>query len=134
MQPLDGSAIRYLLVGGANTLVGLLAIYACKWLLGLNDLRANLIGYGAGIALSFALNKRWTFQFAGSTLPALVRFLFVLALAYLANLATVMCLIGCGTNGYLAQAIGIVPYTVLGYLGSRLFAFSSPRRATQCPE
>jgi putative flippase GtrA len=123
VRPLDRSTVRYVLVGAVNTVLGLLAIYACKWLFRLDDLHANLIGYTAGLAISFTLNKRWTFRFAGPALPALARFVLVIALAYLANLAAVLGLIAAGMNGYLAQAVGIVPYTIVGYLGSRLFAF-----------
>ena len=123
--------IRYLAVGAANTLVGLSVIYACKWLAGLGDVASNLIGYGVGILLGFQLNKKWTFDHQGSYLPSLLRYLAVLGCAYVANLATVLYSIDVlGLNSYLAQALGIGPYTLIGYLGSRHFAFSKPRIET----
>lgn len=125
MPPPDWSGLRYLIVGAANTLFGLFVIYGCKWLFGLGDVAANATGYGFGIALSFLLNKRWTFAYDGAALPALVRFVIVVAIAYLANLMTVVLLIAMGVNGYLAQALGIIPYTLIGYAGSRLFAFAT---------
>jgi putative flippase GtrA len=121
--------IRYVIVGGANTLAGLLIIYACKWFLGLGDLSANLVGYLSGFLLSFLLNKQWTFAFAGDTLPALLRFLFVTVVAYLANIAAVLLLVDVGVDSYVAQAAGIIPYTILGYLGSRFFVFGTLRRS-----
>ena len=121
--------LRYLSVGVANTLAGLLVIYTCKWALGTGDVLANLFGYGVGMLVGFQLNKKWTFGHAGDYWASLLRYLGVLACAYLANLATVLYAIeGLGIDGYLAQPLGIVPYTLIGYLGSRYFAFSRPAR------
>jgi putative flippase GtrA len=48
--------------------------------------------------------------------------------AYLINLATVMLLIKLvGVARSIAHALGVVPYTLAGYLGSRFFAFRDPR-------
>ena len=119
-----GSPLKFVIVGVANTLVGLLVIYLCKWLLGLSDALANICGYMIGLAVSFLLNRGWTFQHSGAVLPALARFLAVFALAYLLNLATVLVAIhSFGVNSYLAQAIGMPVYTVFFYIGSRYFAF-----------
>src|SRR5690606_26011676 len=54
--------VRFVLVGAANTLTGLLAIYAMKFVLGFHDVLANLLGYAAGMSLSYWLNARWTFS------------------------------------------------------------------------
>ena len=70
MRLLNLAPFRYLLVGGVNTIAGLLIIYACKWFMGLGDIKANLIGYLCGFVLSFVLNKQWTFRFTGDALPA----------------------------------------------------------------
>jgi hypothetical protein len=52
------------------------------------------------------------------------RYLAVLGGACVANLATVLGLIGLLTlDGYLAQARGILPYTVITYAGARYIAF-----------
>lgn len=123
VRALESTPVRYVLVGGANTLVGLLAIYAAKWLLEAPDAAANLFGYGVGFALSFVLNRQWTFRFRGAAIPALGRFLLVQLVAYLSNLAVVLLFIAAGGNSYLAHATGILPYTFIGYIGSRRYAF-----------
>ena len=115
---------KFIIVGVTNTLVGLLSIYACKWLFGLGDAVANIIGYAVGLTVSFILNRGWTFRHSGAALPALARFLMIFALAYPLNLITVLVAIHTfGVNPYVAQAIGIPPYTIFFYLGSRYFAF-----------
>jgi putative flippase GtrA len=118
------SVFRFLAVGVLNTLIGLSVIFSLKWLAGMNDFGANFIGYAVGLTVSYFLNGRWTFLFRGSMYRAAPRFALTTLVAYLANLATVICSIRLfGLNDYLAQALGTVPYTVLSFLGSRYFVF-----------
>src|SRR5687768_4456318 len=85
----DG-AFRFVIVGIANTVVGLSSIYFAKWAMGFGDTTANLFGYLIGLTVSFVLNKTWTFAYSGAWWPAFARFLAVFAVAYLCNLATVL--------------------------------------------
>ena len=127
MQLLSSQLARYLSVGVANMAVGLSTIYLCMYALHMNDVPANVAGYCAGVACSFALNRRWTFASRAAWFPELLRFLLVLCVAYAANLATVLVATRLlGLNRYLAQALGILPYTAIGYAGSRAFAFRRP--------
>jgi glycosyltransferase involved in cell wall biosynthesis/putative flippase GtrA len=115
---------KFLFVGLANTLVGLLAIYGAMYFLGFDDVPANAFGYGVGILVGFALNKRWTFLNREGVLPTLVRYILVVAIAYAVNLAIVMAVNHYfEINRYLAQSTGIVPYTLLSFLGCRYYAF-----------
>lgn len=118
--------LRFALVGLANTALGLSIIYACKFLLGFGDVLSNALGYCFGLCLSFALNRKWTFRHKGAMWPALRRFLAVFAVAYICNLTIVLVLIRhLEVNDYLAHAIAVVPYTVIFFFGSRMFAFAS---------
>ena len=129
---IDFRLARFALVGLANTAFGLSVIFGCKALLGLADAPANFIGYATALLLGFALNRRWTFGHMGDVRAAFARYLLVLGCAYLANLATVIVAIDwLQMNSYLAQAVGIVPYTVTSYVGSRLFAFRATKREAQ---
>lgn len=121
-----GEAGRFLSVGVANTFVGLLVIYAAKWFLHFGDVAANAAGYSVGLVLSFTLNSRWTFAYIGPRLPALAKFGFVALSAYGINLLTVMGAISYfEVNGYVAQAMGIAPYTLTTYLASKYLVFRS---------
>jgi putative flippase GtrA len=125
---------KFLSVGMINMVVGLLVIYACKWFLQMGDALANAVGYAAGLCTSFTLNSRWTFAYRGPQLPALLKFLLVAALAYAMNLLTVLVLIHhAGVNGYVAQALGIPPYTLTTYLASKFLVFREPAKARQEP-
>ena len=123
---------KFLGVGVANTLVALLIIYAAKWFANLGDVAANALGYGVGLLASFNLNSRWTFTHSGPQLPALAKFLLVALVAYGMNLLTVMVAIHyIGLNDYIAQALGIPPYTLTSFLASKYFVFRAQHQPTE---
>ena len=115
---------KFLGVGVANTLVALFVIYGAKWFFNLGDVTANALGYGVGLFASFTLNSRWTFAHGGPQLPALAKFLLVALVAYGINLLTVLAAIHfAGLNTYLAQALGIPPYTLTAFFASKYLVF-----------
>lgn len=122
---------KFLSVGVLNMVVGLLVIYACKWFFNAGDVAANAIGYGAGLVNSFVLNSRWTFAYQGPQLPAVFKFLVVALVAYAANLITVVLSIRYGVDAYLAQALGIPPYTLTTYVASKFIVFRVQPRAPE---
>ena len=115
---------KFLSVGVVNTATGLLIIYAAKWFLQLGDVAANACGYSVGLLVSYTLNSRWTFAYNGPRLYALVKFLMVALVAYAINLLTVVVAINYfEVNSYVAQAIGIPPYTITSFLLSKYLVF-----------
>jgi len=114
----------FLAVGIFNTFVGLGFIYLFKWLFSMGDVAANAVGYAIGLSVSFLLNRTWTFRHQGRVTTAFARFLLVIAVAYLSNLAIVLTAIEVfAINDYVSQALGIPPYTLLVYFGAKFFAF-----------
>lgn len=125
---LDSSVAKFLFVGIANTILGVLIIYAMKWFLAMGDAIANLLGYACGLSLSFLLNSRWTFRYSGPQLPVLIKFLVAISLSYGLNLITVLGAIHLlQIDGYLAHLLGIPPYTIFSYLCSRFLVFKSSK-------
>lgn len=116
-------ARRFLSVGSLNTVAGYSVIFGLTYT-GSPEALANAAGYGLGLMLSFLLNASWTFDYNGHRVAALIRFLGVFALAYCANLGSVLIALRMEFNPYLAQATGLVPYTFVFYLGSRYYAFA----------
>jgi putative flippase GtrA len=124
------SLVRFVLTGVLNTLVGLGAIFALKWFLGLTDTVANLLGYALGLLVSYLVNSRWTFRYRQSLLPVLPQYLQVVLVAYLTNLAVVHFCIGrLQLNSYLAQACGVIPYAALSYVLLRCYVFGPGRQS-----
>ncbi|KQW90157.1 hypothetical protein ASC94_20700 [Massilia sp. Root418] len=130
MPRLPGSLLRFLLVGMANTMVGMGTIFICQRL-GVHDVAANATGYGLGLLFSFFCNRAWTFRHTGPVWPAAWRFGAVFAVAYTANLATTLAALQLlGAGSFLAQLAGMPPYTALFYLGSRFLVFKRPAPAS----
>jgi len=122
---------RFLLVGLANTAVGLAAIFVAL-AAGLGDVPANALGYLVGFAVSFVLNGRWTFGRAAVDAARMWRFLLVTVAAYGANLGTmIFARDAMGIDHRWAQLLGMVVYTTVGFLGARNFAFRSHPRASR---
>lgn len=125
---LQTSLLRFVLVGITNSCVGLATIWIAKHFLSAGDAYANAFGYVIGVAVSFFLNKQWTFAFRGGSAGALARFLVVFAVSYSANLLTVLTLIAAtGHDYFLFQVFGMPPYSILFYLGCRWYAFAGTR-------
>jgi putative flippase GtrA len=128
LKALSLQPVRFVLVGVANTLTGLLIIYGLKWLFGIADVLANFVGYAVGLCVSYILNARWTFSFRGSFSTAVPRFVLVIVAAYLANLVTVSAaLYWLYLDSYVAQAAGVAPYALVTYCGSKWFVFDRKR-------
>jgi putative flippase GtrA len=124
--------MRFLGVGVVNTLVGLTLIYLARFGLGWADVPANMLGYAVGLAVSFSLNRRWTFRYEGRLLTAQLRFLAAFALAYAANLGALLLLThGLGITSVLAHPAGMVVYTSIFYILSRTFVFPPSDRVAR---
>lgn len=126
MSGLIRQSLRFGAVGLVNTAIGLLAIYAVIFFFNTGPAVANAIGYAIGLAVSFALNRLWTFGDSRSIAKVLPRYLLVAAMSYLLNLSVV--LLGThhfGVGPYLVQFFGIGVYTVVMFLGCRWFVFQA---------
>jgi putative flippase GtrA len=128
------TGIRFAVVGVLNTVAALLVIYILKYVFATPDIAANLAGYAVGLTTSYTLNRRWTFAFRGPHRDAIGRFILVTIAAYGANLALVCAAVSVfSVNSYVAQAVGVVPYTLISYFGSRFFAFAAPSSEPLAP-
>ena len=116
--------LRFVVVGLANTMIGLAIIYLLKWMVGVGDTAANVGAIPWALPRAFCSTAIGRSYHSGAWLPALARFLLLFAVAYAINLGTVLVLLEqFRMNGYAAQEFGIPPYTALFYLGSRYVSF-----------
>jgi putative flippase GtrA len=126
MKMLRHSALRYGLVGVSNTLVGFAVIWLMLRGFRFSDVAANIAGYAVGFTWSFALNRSWTFRHRGAVGAGLLRYALVCAFAYAANLLAVVALgRHVGQGSLIVQMCGMISYTVVAFVGSRLYAFPS---------
>jgi len=118
--------IKYLLVGGLNTVLSTAIIFIVQ-AAGARPVVANLVGYAIGITVSFALNSKITFRTAVTRHSAL-RFLIVMLVSYLANLATLLSVLHLTHAPYVAQLCGIPVYVIVGFLGNKYWAMRERTR------
>lgn len=125
---MTGRLARFGLAGLANTALGY-AVIVLALVAGLGDYAANAAGYLAGFALSFALNRRFTFGIRGGIAKAeIARFLLAIAAAYAVNLAVLtIARTWLGAENALAQLPAILAYAATFYVLSVHFVF--PRRS-----
>ncbi|MGF6855342.1 GtrA family protein [Paraburkholderia sp. CI3] len=118
--------IKYLLVGGLNTAISAVIIFIVQAAAAI-PVVANIVGYAIGVTLSFALNSKYTFKTAATRHTA-IRFLIVVLISYLANLATMVSVLHLTHAPYLAQLCGIPVYVIVGFLGNRYWAMRGRAR------
>lgn len=117
---------RFLVTGIANTAVGLAVIVFCAEVLGFSAYLANAMGYAAGLALGFALNRNWTFGDRQGLRRTAPRYLAAFAVSYAMNLLVLtVCLRLLQLPAVFAQAAALATYSVVFYLLCRLLVFGS---------
>jgi putative flippase GtrA len=121
---------RYLIVGVANTVVGLAVILLLQSVAGLSPYAANAGGYICGILLGFALNRGWTFRSDGSYGSTASRYVLVFGVCYALNLATLLV----ATHwlhwpAALAQAVSLSVYSITFFCLCRNVVFGSPEES-----
>jgi putative flippase GtrA len=76
--------VRYVLVGIISNVL-LYGAYIALTFAGTEPKLAMTILYAAGVAQTFAFNRRWSFRHGGSSRPALARYCAAYALGYAIN-------------------------------------------------
>lgn len=126
----DKTAVKFLMVGVVNTLVGTAVMFLLYNLAGCPYWPSVCANYLCGGVVSYFLNKYFTFQNKERSWAQVGRFVLTVAvcmlLAYgIAKPAVRWALAGAGKrvqdNG--AMVVGMVLYTALNYFGQRFFAF-----------
>jgi putative flippase GtrA len=123
-------AVRFLLVGGANTVAGLLLIYGLIFI-GLGPIAANFIGYSLLLPLAYLAHSFVSFNYRGPHVRSSLRYLIALVVSYLASMGVlVVASKVLGFNDYLAQLPAFATYAIVFFLLSRMFVFSASGSST----
>ena len=126
---LKNSFLRFVLVGVCNTLLSLLLMFLLE---GLGYWPSTAIAYAAGAALSFFLNRSFTFHSEEIFWRSLVKFIVNVAVCYVIAYALAQPLVSwvLGSTSIspvwqerIAKVVGMGLYTLLNYFGQRFFAF-----------
>lgn len=113
------------LVGAVNTIIGV-AVILIAGLLGADPIWANVLGYGAGLLISFTLNSRVTFGSRTVNRATILRFLSAFGVAFAVNLAIVKSVVGLtGAHRLLSSLVGTPFYMGIFYILCEYWVFRS---------
>jgi putative flippase GtrA len=115
--------LRFLLVGGLNTVFGY-GLFALFTWMGMPYPVAIALATVLGVLFNYQTTGRLVFDGPGH--GRLWRFIGVYVLVYLANVAAVAALLRTGMNVYVANAAAMLPLVAASYLLQRSFVFRSP--------
>jgi putative flippase GtrA len=112
------------MVGLFNTVFGYIVIFSLMYGARFDPLLANVIGYSAGLSLSYFLNRFFTFQGVKKKTIEFSKFLIVFIIAYGLNLLTLYFLTEHSiVNAAYAQIISGIFYVVSSFILQKYFVF-----------
>lgn len=120
------TAIKYLVAGGTAYAVEIGTFSLIYYIIQLNPAVANAISFFAGMSVSFALNKYWTFSSVGQKLRGHIQLSQYVLLA-IVNVVITSILIGVlidgGIPGYIAKTLLIGMVAVWNFVIFKKFIF-----------
>ena len=131
---LKNSFLRFVLVGVCNTLLSLVLMFLLERL---GYWPSTAIAYVAGAALSFFLNRSFTFHSDEDFWRSVGKFIVNVAVCYVIAYALAQPLVRwlLGSTAIsavwqerIAKVVGMGLYTLLNYFGQRFFAFRKRKR------
>lgn len=115
--------IRFLFVGGLNTIVGY-GSFALLLLTGMNYLLANTISYIVGVIHSYIWNRKFTFKSKNKSILEIVKFVLVYVVNYLIGLLSLYILVDIfKIDKYIAGALNLIITTLISWFGHKYFSF-----------
>jgi putative flippase GtrA len=128
---LEDERVRFLIVGGINTVVGYGLFVLFELTIGtwIGYLGSLYLSYAIAILLAFVLHRHFTFRASGtgSVFLDFVRFASVYIVSLIINTAALPALVEWGhLVPIVAQAFIVVVTTLLSYFGHKVFSFRRP--------
>ena len=128
-DPASVQFFRYALVGLASNAL-LYAIYVVLTRIGIEPKLAMTLLYVAGVAQTFAFNKRWSFRHSGTRVPAFARYCAAYLLGYALNFLALLILVDrLGYPHQLVQGVMVLALAVMLFVLQKFWVFRDVRPA-----
>ena len=122
---LDDQRIRFVIVGGINTVVGY-GTFAFMIFTNTHYLVANICSTMVGIICSYMLNKYFTFRSCNKSIMEICRFISVYLFSFaVGNLVLLVTVEWMRLTPYLAGGINLVTTTIISWFGHKYFSFKN---------
>lgn len=124
MRGLSASFVRFAMVGVAAN-AALYAAYLAMTAQGVGPKAAMTLAFALGVALTFVLNRSWSFRSRRAPGGALARYVLAYAAGYALNFAALVALVDvAGYRHDLVQAAMIVVVAIAMFLAQRYWVFA----------
>lgn len=127
---LDGTLIRFIIVGVINTLFGTTIMFVFYNVFHLSYWISSASNYFFGSILSYFLNKSFTFKYGKADFKSIFRFTVNILVCYLLAYGIAKPVMRMILSGYsqsiqenVSMLLGMVLFVGLNFLGQRFFAF-----------
>ena len=127
---LDGTVVRFIIVGVINTLFGTAIMFVFYNVFHLSYWISSASNYFFGSILSYFLNKSFTFKYGKTDFKSILRFTINILVCYLLAYGIAKPVMRYFLSGFsvsiqenVSMALGMVLFVGLNYLGQRFFAF-----------
>ena len=127
---LDGTVVRFIIVGIINTLFGTAIMFVFYNVFHLSYWVSSASNYIFGSILSYFLNKSFTFRYGKTDFKSIFRFTVNILACYLIAYGIAKPVMKYILSGYsqsiqenVSMMLGMVLFVGLNYLGQRFFAF-----------
>jgi putative flippase GtrA len=131
---LGSQQFAFLLVGGANLVIGMCCFALLHLLIGdrIGYMGTLVLAYAAAILFAFWLHRRFVFQVRGRIWTDLARFTLVQLGSVALNAAVLPLLVEAGGLQVIpAQMLSLVVVVVFSYFGHQMFSFRRPNDRTE---
>jgi putative flippase GtrA len=132
LNPENRKKLRFLVIGGLNTLVGLGVypiLYLCLHPIGLGYIQALILSQIFCITFSFVTNKYFVFQTKGNLKAEYLKFISFHGFYFLLNLAILPLLVqGLNMSPIIAQTLFSVVLIVTSYFWHNSITFSLSKK------
>ena len=133
---LDGTVIRFIIVGVVNTLFGTAIMFVFYNVFHLSYWISSASNYFFGSILSYFLNKGYTFRYGKTDFKSIFRFTVNILVCYLLAYGIAKPVMRHLLSGYslsiqenVSMMLGMVLFVGLNYLGQRYFAFKKDEKS-----
>jgi putative flippase GtrA len=130
-DPVRVQFFRYVVVGLASNAL-LYAVYVGLTHVGIDPKLAMTLLYIAGVAQTFAFNKRWSFRHSGMHGPAFARYCAAYLLGYAVNLLALLILVDrLGYPHQLVQGVLVLALAAMLFMLQKFWVFRDSQRDTK---
>lgn len=121
---------QFLLIGVLNTITGYSIIFFSLYILNLNYMISNSLGYCFGLILSFFLNKHCNFKSNNTHISEFSKFLLAFIVSFGVNSSILyLCVEGFSVSKPVAIIFAGISYSISFFVISKYFVFKTKRES-----